>query len=359
MKSPRQFRGTAKRCVLAIALVAVVAAMAAEPPSEASTAAAPEHRASADTSAARRRAWERWQRQVVRVLSRQRDADALLTAALQTHMLSWAEGSASGNASADPALSLVAGAQAAAPRAADIAWVALQMCARTPGCERAPYAQRLRALDPANAVARTYDIEDARRRGDAAALDRLLAETAAAKRYSDYLTRTTVRVYDALTRVAPSGDAGGAHYDVADTRAAWAQALVASVNFPPMQGVVRACKPEDAGSAWPTRRTSCHRIGELLEQGDSFLLNRLGLRLQAWAAVDERERAEVQDRLRRQAWIYRCSFNALTDSERPGDMAAYVELMRTHGSEQAAMQAQLVTRGIALEPPADWKQPTW
>lgn len=355
MGPPGQFRRTAKRCAMAIALVAVVAAAAAEPPSKASTVAAAEHRA----SAAQQRAWERWQRQVVRDLSRQQDADALLAAALQTHMQRWAEESARGAASTDPALSLMARAQAAAPQAAQIAWVALQMCVITPGCERAPYAQRLRALDPANALVQTYDIDDAWRRGDTEAMDRLLAEAAAAKRYSDYFTGTVVRVYDALTRVAPPAGAEDAHYDVADTRAAWAQALVAGVNFPPMQGVVRACKPEDAGPAWPTRRASCHRIGELLEQGDSFLLSRFGLRLQAWAAVDERERTEVQDRLRRQAWIYRCSYKALTDAERPGDVAAYVELMRTHGSERAAMQAQVLARGFALDPPADWKQPAW
>jgi hypothetical protein len=238
---------------------------------------------------------------------------------------------------------LVSRAAAAAPARPDLAWLALQSCIMAEGCDVTPLEARLRALDPGNGAAWMGTL--ARSAPGSAQLDAGLAGVAGSERFDIYWNPLIVHVSDAIRRTRAMPDREATILGIG---------LVAALAVPALQPMGRACK--DAALVRPEDLGACRRLSAVLSHSDTLLIESFGLSIaqRVWpASSDEYRRAADGSRVLH----YRMS--KLGDwgaSDR--QMDNYLERLATHRTEQEALVAGLVARGIALSPPAGWTEPS-
>ncbi len=118
----------------------------------------------------------------------------------------------------------------------------------------------------------------------------------------------------------------------------------------------RACR--DLAATKPEDLSACRKLSAVLRHGDTFVVEALGSSIaqHLWPASSEEYRQAAEEkrvlyyRLRKQGE----GIPALASDE---GASRYRELLATHRTEQEAAVAELVARGIAPSPPADWTEP--
>lgn len=262
------------------------------------------------------------------------DADSLEAAALLTPAKLSAE-----------RLQLVSRAAAAAPARPDLAWLALALCIQVEACNVAPLEARLRAMDPGNGAAWMGTL--ARSAPGTAQANASLAGVAGSERFDIYWNLLIVHTADALRRTKTMEDRESV---------VLALGVGAVLAIPAFQPLGRACR--DVAVTKPEDLSVCRRLSAALRHGDTFIVEALGSSIaqHLWPASSEEYRQAADEkrvlnyRLRKQGE----GIPALASDE---GASRYRELLATHRTEQEAAVAELVARGIAPSPPADWTEP--
>lgn len=130
--------------------------------------------------------------------------------------------------------------------------------------------------------------------------------------------------------------------------------LAAAQAIPALRPLSLAC--QDAALARPEDLSSCRQLARALRHSDTCLVEGFGLSIarRLWpASSDEYRQAAAETRVR----SYRMDKGAESSPDITSDARAYLELLATHRTEQEAIVADLVARGINLNPPAAWIDP--
>ena len=261
------------------------------------------------------------------------DADSLESAALLTPKLSAQR------------LQLVLRAAAAAPARPDLAWLALQSCIEVESCDVAPLEARLRAADPGNGAAWMGTL--ARASPGTPQLNANLAGISGSDRFDIYWNQLIVHTADALKRTKTMEDREATVLAIG---------LGAAQAIPALQGLSRPCK--DVAVARPEDLGSCRKLSGALRHSDTFIIESLGLSmaLRVWSASsDEYRQAAAETRVLH----YRLRKLGGVSPDLSSDEGAqrHLELLASHRTEQEALIADFVARGINPSPPAAWTDP--
>ena len=270
---------------------------------------------------------------VAATLAGRSDADSLAAAALMR-----------ASKQHDTALQLIAKATAAAPARADLAWLHVQICAMAPGCDPEPLDARLRSIDPANSVGWLGPLARASVAGDEVRVDEALAGIGRSERTQVYWTVLQSRLIPAV-RDTPAMDPSDALWSVLGP--------LASIPFPPMKGVLGACKEDRLGREG--RRASCREVARVLQRSDTYLMEMIGVAVakRAWPA----DSAEAQAALEaRRAYEYQTDVLAARRSRERIDPAVYLRQVSENSTEQAMDRAEILAANLRPDPPVDWKK---
>ncbi len=261
------------------------------------------------------------------------DADSLEAAALLTPKVQSAE-----------RLQLVLRAAAAAPARPDLAWLALATCIEDQSCDVTPLEARLRAADPGNGAAWMGTLS--RAAAGTPEFAAALGGVAGSERFDIYWNPFIVHIADALRRTGTMKD---------QEVAILAIGLGAAQAVPALHQLSRACR--DVAAARPEDLGTCRKLSGALRHSDTLIVEGVGLSLarRAWAvSSDEYRLATAQARSR----SYLLSMQRGSSAEVVSDagMKRYLELLATCRTEQEALVAALVARGIDPNPPAGWTE---
>lgn len=235
-----------------------------------------------------------------------------------------------------------------APAAPDLALLDITVCGGTTGCDAMTRQEQLEHRDPGNAAFLMVPLHEATVRGDQQRIDDLLARMAGKRRFDLYFARIGKRIVHALQRLPAFADGEGhAH---ASSAAVAASALAGSI-LPPFQDLVRACTPS-LKRVTPKRRTRCRQIADRLEQGDTLIAYRIGLRLQELNAQNTTDQADAVHARCLSDWRYR-QFVALARHQALSE-EQQIALLWSHERESDAIKAGLEQAGKTLEPPPGW-----
>jgi hypothetical protein len=262
------------------------------------------------------------------------DADSLEAAALLTPKTLSAE-----------RLQLVLRAAAAAPARPDLAWLALASCIQVESCDVSPLEARLRAADPGNGAAWMGTLE--RAAASTPQLSASVAGVSGSERFDIYWNQLIVHTAAALERTKTMEDREAV---------ALATGLGAAQAIPALQRLSHACT--EVTVARPEELGSCRKLAGVLRHGDSFIIEGLGLGIarRVWpASSDEYREAAAATRVLH----YRLRELAAWNPDITSDAGAnhYLELLAVHRTEQEALLAELLARGISPSPPAGWTEP--
>ena len=317
-----------KRCFKALALVSTQSALAfglasAEPVSPTGSYAL-------------------WRAAAVQVLVGRGDADSLATAAALRFV---------GTSAKSEALDLAAKAGELDPDNPSIAWLRLQLCAGTPGCDIRDAATTMRWLDADNGAVWMATLAVAQKDRDSMEVDRTLQEMAQGPRFDLYRNRTVVLIFGALRR------AGGrlpADYVPSDSsRLSEAMVITGAEIVPSFTPLLNAC--HDAQSA--ERRENCLKLSKNMQRADSIEAQMAGFTLEKrLCAPDGKEAHSVADRRRVLEW--RVSTASTYDApllpwSKNALARARIAQMRATPREEDVDIAILRNRKLPLEPPED------
>lgn len=279
-----------------------------------------------------------WLKNAVTSLSAMPDTDALVTAGTLAQMLPDSEARV---------LDLLDRAAASAPQAADVGLLDILLCGEQPGCDTLKHEARLRRVDPTNGSFWFFALHDAAARADPVRVDHALARMAQSTRFDLYFISMSRRLLAGLKRIPPAPGMRDTPVDVA--RLVQARGMVAALALPPLQDLIKACKPGTPAS--DARRKTCRAIAGSLRHGDLLITNMLGLRLQQWTARDAADRDDTIAQRRRLQW----KTSQLADLGAHGAMPPATLALLAHENEVDGIDAVLRASDRALEPPADWQ----
>jgi hypothetical protein len=242
-------------------------------------------------------------------------------------------------------LALGARASAAAPDRADLAWLHLQWCIRVESCDVTPIESQLRSLDPGNAAAWSGSLERAAKENDTSRMQRLLELMAGAERFDIYWNRIIAHTADAMIRT-----------HAIDAAAATVNAIGigAAQGIPAFQPISKACRGKALEQ--PEVLDTCRRLSAVLRRGDTYITESFGLSLamRLWPAdsAANHEASEARRVLR-----YRIDTGSKLSAHFAGKEAtSYLQLLRTHPSEQEAGLADITAAGLSPDPPPGWRE---
>lgn len=278
-----------------------------------------------------------WQQRAILALAASPGPDAKVTAAALSSRVAAERGRT---------LPLAERALSLAPDGSDLALYAVTACGLVPDCDAPGRETALRPLEPDNAAFHMAALHEASVRGDAAGVEATLGRMAKTSRFDVHLASLTRRFEAALRGLSLPRD------PAADTMARErALGLWASYPLPPLQDLAKACRP-DSGET-KARRGSCRRIADALQHGDTMIANLIGLRLQAWNARDDADRAAAESHWRTASWRQHQMTQLGGD---PAQAAKrQFDALLAHDRESAAVAAMLEAAGQSLEPPAGWQ----
>lgn len=196
----------------------------------------------------------------------------------------------------EPALVLVEGAARQAPERADIAWLHVQLCRRATACRSEPLEARLRKLDPGNASAWIGALQRARQGKDAAAEKAILDVMSRGQRFDIYWNSLVSHLALALNQTgAQSGkpSATGASATALTDSLNEAIGWLSDIALPAFQPVSDACGAERVAN--PDIATVCGAVSQVLQRGDSYLAEGIGLGIAEHLAAPESPRAIIVD----------------------------------------------------------------
>ncbi len=251
-------------------------------------------------------------------------------------------------ASGATALELATRAAALDPDDPSLAWLRLQICQRTAGCDVRDIATTMRWTDADNAAAWLPTLSAAERDRDGQEIDRVLAAMARDARFDLYWNRVVVMLFDALARVR------GASPRLASDHGRLAAATGAATRLLPQ---FRALKVVCRGAGDPERRENCRRLGRTMQHSDTIVAQLTGLSLEKHGlAADSREARQCTERQRTLEWRL-AQADAL---ERPvlpwlrnAHARSMVARMRVLPRQEDALSSLLRQYRVPVEPPPD------
>ena len=268
------------------------------------------------------------------------DADPLLASALRA----WAF-----DRNSVQALQLARQATAAASKRADAAWLYVRLCDATSGCDAAPLEARLKKLAPDNGAVWLSVLKRAQTQKDAQAEAQILTAMGRAERFDWYWTTLVQRIATAAHASGPprSDDQANTPLTGALTdTVAWLSSLM----LPSLAPLTAACSAERVRN--PVRRVTCERIAQILQRGDSYAAEGLGLGIAQRLAVPGSEEARrSEQRIETLAYQNQTAAAVMAGQiEREKFSAELIELMKKLPREQDVSLAILRWAGEPLTP---------
>jgi hypothetical protein len=239
-------------------------------------------------------------------------------------------------------------------------------------CDADGALDALLARDPRDAEAIFLALDRAKRRGDAAAFDPLLQALSGAEFSHGHIWswyRWWTEVFGLMgddPRVPMLGgsaavDARPLPAEIAIGSAAFGRAM--AVPFVGRGTLRDGCTAALAEPAFAARLPPCRKVAAWLrDRGPSGSDQFAGFRLGWVVAVDDAERARLEQDWRRREWRARMTAHEGVPAQHPDglagwrrDVARLFALLLTHDTEAAARAAFLAELGLPLEPPADYR----
>ena len=212
-------------------------------------------------------------RRTVDELSSRQDSPSLFTAALLAEVgARYGTATVAATHGAPESVMLARRAVAVAPDDVLDAWNYLSLCAHSPECDTRDAAQSYRQKDADNALGWIYDLNEAERAHDDAAVDHILAQMAHGRVADTHYTATVLRFVDTLGSLPP---AIAKDWGSEGTRGVTAIGLVGS-NLPTFGPLMRSCTAPGVSTQ---RRQPCLAVAALLERADTTGPQSVGYRL--------------------------------------------------------------------------------
>jgi hypothetical protein len=237
-----------------------------------------------------------WRADAAQTLARRGDARSLATAAALCFVASGSRTRAEPAASR-VAVDLAARASELDPQSASIAWLRLQLCASSAGCDIREAATTLRWVDADNAAVWLPTLAAALKDSDLEETDRVLSDMAEGSRFDFYWNPTVVLLFDALKHA--SSDLPARYVDSDLARLSEATLVAGAEITPPLSPVTTACR--DPASA--ERRDICIKLARVMQKADTVAAQVAGLHLEKHLLpADGREAHTLAERRRVLEW---------------------------------------------------------
>jgi hypothetical protein len=286
-----------------------------------------------------------WRAAAVQVLIDRGDADSLATAAALRFV----------SPSKADAVDLAAKASELDPENPSIAWLRLQLCTATPGCDIRDAATTMRWLDADNGAVWLATLAVAQKDKDTMEVDRTLQEMAQGPRFDLYRNRTVVLMFGALRRAAARLPAGYVSSD--SSRLSEAMVITGAEIVPSFTPLLNACHETLSAD----RREACLKLSKAMQRADSVAAQMAGLTLEKrLCAPDGREARLVAEHRRVLEW--RVATAAAQDApllpwSKNAQARARVAQLRATPREEDVDIAILRKRQLPLEPPPEDHRP--
>lgn len=273
------------------------------------------------------------------------------TKAAQTAIGNWVAGALrSSQSERDPtrALQIAEHAVSQAPNRAELVWLAARLCADVPGCEPERYEARLRKLDPGNGVVWMGPLARAQAKNDSAAELQILEALSREDRFDVYWN---VLLREGALAVSAQNQnrkqlLNGPLTNALNEVAAW----LTAVAMPSFTGLANTCTRERAVT--PETAQRCNRIANVLQRGDTFAAEAVGLGIAQRVVPDNSPSkiaiAERVDTVTYQHDTARTVMNNQVEREKLS--AELIELMGKVRREQDVSLAVLRWARLPLEP---------
>lgn len=292
--------------------------------------------------------------QAARLLANRSDANGLLTAAALRFAGASLKPKPKVNSfeAQKSAADLIARAAAQAPQSAAIAWLHLQICAETPGCNTPEVATVMRWIDADNGASWMPILAIAHKDRDVVQIDRVLDDMVHAPRFDLYLNRLTVVMFDVLKNERRSLPAQYASSDWA--RLTEVSGIAAVEAIPSFTALADVCRDS---AATPERREVCLKLARIMQRGDTVATQLAGFGIERRLySADSREARAIAERRRLLEWRVAAAAQfdlPLLPWAKNSSSRARLEQMRLHSRQEDVSTAILRQHKAATEPAED------
>jgi hypothetical protein len=295
--------------------------------------------------------YQTWRAAAAQTLIGRGDANSTATAAALRFTGPATRVKADSAAPRSAAVELAVRASELDPENPTIAWLRLQLCAGSPGCDIRDAATTMRWVDADNGAAWIPTLAGAQKERDAMEVDRILADMAQGARFDLYWNRTVVLLFDALKKAGSGLPAGYLPSDLA--RLLEAMDLASSETIPSLTPLLNACR-EAAGAE---RREMCLRVSKIMQRGDTVIAQMAGFSIEKrLSSPDSKEGRAVAEHRRILEWRVSKANQfgmPMLPWLRNSRARARVVQMRAMPREEDVDIAILRGRKLPLEPPED------
>jgi len=232
-----------------------------------------------------------------------------------------------------------------------IAWMRLQICANTPGCDIRDAATTMRWVDADNSAAWMPTLAAAAKEKDPIEVARVLADMAQGARFDVYWNRTVVLLFDALKKVHSTLPSNYVPSDLA--RLSEAMLVAGATIVPSFAPLQNACRD----SLGTERQANCLKVSKIMQRGDTVIAQLAGFGLERrLVPPDSKEARVVAERRRVLEWRVSTAnlFNEpILPWLRNARARAQVARMRAIPREEDVEIAILREHRMPIEPPED------
>lgn len=274
------------QCLQALALVSTSAALsvglgsAAEP----ACAAAPN-------------SYQAWRTAAAEALIARGDAKSLATAAALRFVGSAAKLKADSAAVKSAAVDLAVRASELDAENPSIAWLRLQLCAGTPGCDIRDAATTMRWVDADNGAVWMATLAAAQKDKDSMEVDRILQDMAQGSRFDLYRNRTIVLLFDTLKQAGGNLPTDYVPSDL--SRLSEALVITGAEIVPSFTPLMNACRE----STDSERRDNCLKLSKTMQRGDAVVTQMAGFTIEKrLSPPDSKETRAIAERRRVLEW---------------------------------------------------------
>jgi hypothetical protein len=286
-----------------------------------------------------------WRAAAAQVLIGRGDADSLATAAALEFV----------GSSKSEAVELAAKASELAPDNPSIAWLRLQLCAGSQGCDIRDAATTMRWLDADNGAVWMATLAVAQKDKDSMEVDRTLQEMAQGPRFDLYRNRMVVLMFGALRRAGGRLPPGYVSSD--SSRLSEALVITGAEIVPSFTPLLSACHDTQGAD----RRENCLRLSKNMQRADSVAAQMAGFTLEKrLCAPDSREARLVAEHRRVLEWRVATASEhdlPLLPWSKNSLARALVSQMQATPREEDVDLAILRKRKLPLDPPVEDHHP--
>ncbi|HEY1898286.1 MAG TPA: hypothetical protein VGG49_00665 [Steroidobacteraceae bacterium] len=230
---------------------------------------------------------------------------------------------------------------AAAPQRADLVWLELQICLKSPHCNPDPIEQHLRALDPSNGAGWLVTLDRAYLGRNQATMDTAMNAIAHSDHVDIYWTALIAHLTEATTRTGKM--------PLSEAEVEIIGILAAQV-VPAYQIIGKSCSAERLLRSGVS--STCRGVAAALQRGDTLITEGVGnsLALSVWPEQSAPWRAASEAQRSSQ---YRMSLEAKLDAEpwSEGRAKRFLILCKRQRRERDVLVARIVDAGEQPNPP--------